>query len=258
MAELEAAVGQSLVPVEALGSPHRTLRALRPLLFADTSALAGSPLLGALPASVALAHLFARAPPGLPSPHARSGFTPAQARAPHDCPAALGCRAAVSGGCTRSLRSAWPALAERPLRGHARAGALPLGLQPCSPCLQLQHSSCSAWPAPAERPRQGLARAGALPWGWQPYSPCLQLQQSMCSAWPALAERPLRGHARAGALPPGSATLQPCPKLQEPMRTVWPALAARPLWAHARAGVLLLVLQPCSLGCSSSPAWVRS
>ena len=78
MAELEAAVGQSLAPVEALGGPHRVLRAFRPLLFLDTPALAGSPLLGALPPGVALSQLFSRAPPGLQSPHQRSGFTPAQ------------------------------------------------------------------------------------------------------------------------------------------------------------------------------------
>ena len=78
MAELEAAVGQSLAPVEALGGPHRVLRAFRPLLFLDTCALASSPLLAALPPGVALSHLFSRAPPGLQSPHQRSGFTPAQ------------------------------------------------------------------------------------------------------------------------------------------------------------------------------------
>ena len=83
MAELEAAVGQSLAPVEALGGPHRVLRAFRPLLFLDTGALAGSPLLGALPPGVALSHLFSRAPPGLQSPHQRSGFTPAQVPPAH-------------------------------------------------------------------------------------------------------------------------------------------------------------------------------
>lgn len=80
MAELEAAVAQNLLPLDAAGAPARVLRALRPLLFLETAELAASPLLGALPPSVVLHHLYSRAPPGLQLPHARSGYTPAQVR----------------------------------------------------------------------------------------------------------------------------------------------------------------------------------
>ena len=78
MAELEAAVAQNLLPLDALGAPPRVLRAFRPLLFLGGRELAASPLLGALPPSVALHHLYSRAPPALQSPHARAGITPAQ------------------------------------------------------------------------------------------------------------------------------------------------------------------------------------
>ena len=109
MAELEAAVGQSLAPVEALGGPHRVLRAFRPLLFLDTGALGGSPLLGALPPGVALSHLFSRAPPGLQSPHQRSGFTPAQVPPAHRQ--------------RPGIRVKGISLAAQALRVHARASA---------------------------------------------------------------------------------------------------------------------------------------
>jgi hypothetical protein len=78
IAELEAAVAENLVPLEAVGPPHRALRAFRPLLFLDTAALPDSLLLQALPPSVVLHHLYSRSPPALQSPHAHSGFSPAQ------------------------------------------------------------------------------------------------------------------------------------------------------------------------------------
>ena len=80
MAELEAAVADYLLPVDAVGAPHRALRAFRPLLFLGARELAASPLVPALPPSVVLHHLFSRAPAALQSPHARAGFTPAQVR----------------------------------------------------------------------------------------------------------------------------------------------------------------------------------
>ncbi|CAL8469379.1 g8920 [Coccomyxa elongata] len=78
IAELEAAVAENLLPLEAVGAPHRALRAFRALLFAPTPALADSLLLPALPRSTVLHHLYSRAPPALQSPHSRSGFSPAQ------------------------------------------------------------------------------------------------------------------------------------------------------------------------------------
>lgn len=84
IAELESAVAENLVPLEAVGAPHRALRAFRPLLFLETPALRGSLLLQALPPSVVLHHLYSRAPPALQSPHSRSGFSPAQVCDP--CP----------------------------------------------------------------------------------------------------------------------------------------------------------------------------
>lgn len=78
MADLEAAVGQSLVPLEHIGTPFRMLRAFRPLLFLDTAAILDSPLVQALPPSIVLHHLYSRAPQSLQSPHTRSGFTAAQ------------------------------------------------------------------------------------------------------------------------------------------------------------------------------------
>lgn len=45
MGELEFAVGQHLMPVQALGEAYRALRALRPLLFAETEAVPSSSFL---------------------------------------------------------------------------------------------------------------------------------------------------------------------------------------------------------------------
>ena len=44
MADLEAAVGQSLVPLEHIGTPLRVLQAFWALLFLDTAAISDSPL----------------------------------------------------------------------------------------------------------------------------------------------------------------------------------------------------------------------
>ncbi|EIE21637.1 hypothetical protein COCSUDRAFT_30131 [Coccomyxa subellipsoidea C-169] len=78
IAELEAAVAENLLPLEAVGAPHRALRAFRALLFAAAPAPGDSLLLAALPRSTVLHHLYSRAPPALQSPHSRSGFSPAQ------------------------------------------------------------------------------------------------------------------------------------------------------------------------------------
>ena len=78
MAELESAVADNLLPVDAIGAPHRVLRAFRPLIFLSTPELASSLLVSALPPSMVLHHMYSRAPAALQSPHARSGFTPAQ------------------------------------------------------------------------------------------------------------------------------------------------------------------------------------
>ncbi|CAK0784167.1 hypothetical protein CVIRNUC_007370 [Coccomyxa viridis] len=78
MAELEAAVADYLLPVDAVGAPHRVLRAFRPLIFLGTPELAASLLVAALPPSIVLHHMYSRAPAALQSPHIRSGFTPAQ------------------------------------------------------------------------------------------------------------------------------------------------------------------------------------
>ncbi|KAL4458763.1 hypothetical protein ABPG75_013628 [Micractinium tetrahymenae] len=78
LAELEAAVGQHLLPLEQLGAPARALRAFRRLLFLETTEVEGSPLLRELPRPEVLHHLYSRAPPQLESPHSRSGLTPAQ------------------------------------------------------------------------------------------------------------------------------------------------------------------------------------
>ena len=85
MAELEAAVGQNLFPVEQLGAPFRVVRAFRPLLFLETAAVRDSPLRKELPPSVVLHHLYSRAPAELQSPHARNGLSPAQVGVGHDC-----------------------------------------------------------------------------------------------------------------------------------------------------------------------------
>lgn len=78
LAELEAAVGQQLLPLEQLGGAARALRAFRRFLFLETSEVEGSPLLKELPRPEVLHHLYSRAPPLLESPHVRSGLTPAQ------------------------------------------------------------------------------------------------------------------------------------------------------------------------------------
>ena len=78
MAELELAVGQNLFPVEQLGAPYRALRAFRPVIFLETSQLAGSPLLQDLPPSVILHHLYSRGPDELQSPMQRNNLTPLQ------------------------------------------------------------------------------------------------------------------------------------------------------------------------------------
>ena len=44
MGELEFAVGQHLMPMHALGDAYRALRALRPLLFAETEGIPASSL----------------------------------------------------------------------------------------------------------------------------------------------------------------------------------------------------------------------
>jgi hypothetical protein len=75
MAELELTVGQNLFPVEQLGAPYRALRALRPIIFLDTSQLVGSPLLQDLPLSVVLHHLYSRGPDDLQSPLQRNNLT---------------------------------------------------------------------------------------------------------------------------------------------------------------------------------------
>lgn len=78
MAELESAVGASLLPAEAVGAPLRALRALRRLLFTETPDVRGSAWVADLYRPALLHHLFSRAPAALQSPHARSGLTPAQ------------------------------------------------------------------------------------------------------------------------------------------------------------------------------------
>jgi hypothetical protein len=82
IAELEAAVAENMLPLEAVGAPHRALRAFRALLFAAAPAAGESLLLAALPRSTVLHHLYSRAPPALQSPHSRSGFSPAQVPSP--------------------------------------------------------------------------------------------------------------------------------------------------------------------------------
>ena len=72
---------QNLLPVDALGTPHRLLRAFRSLLFLDMPELASQPaIMAALPPPVLVHHLYTRAPSVLQSPHTRSGYTPAQVR----------------------------------------------------------------------------------------------------------------------------------------------------------------------------------
>lgn len=78
LAEVEVAVGQHIWPLQGIGPPHGMLRSLRPFLFLETSAIAGSPLAQQLPATTVLHHLYSRAPVQLQPPHERSGLTPAQ------------------------------------------------------------------------------------------------------------------------------------------------------------------------------------
>ena len=78
IAELEAAIGEALVPAEAIGAPYRALRAFKPLLFLETTKVPGSLLLHDLPTSAVLHHLLGRAPAALQSPHAQSGITVSQ------------------------------------------------------------------------------------------------------------------------------------------------------------------------------------
>ncbi|KAH9576128.1 hypothetical protein CY35_01G146200 [Sphagnum magellanicum] len=78
ISELELVVGQTLFPVEQLGSPYRALRAFRPLLFLETSEFASNPLLQELPPSVILHHLYSRAPEELESPMRQSKLSPQQ------------------------------------------------------------------------------------------------------------------------------------------------------------------------------------
>ncbi|CAM6070594.1 unnamed protein product [Sphagnum tenellum] len=78
ISELELVVGQTLFPVEQLGSPYRALRAFRPLLFLETSEFVSNPLLQELPPSVILHHLYSRAPEELESPMRQSKLSPQQ------------------------------------------------------------------------------------------------------------------------------------------------------------------------------------
>ena len=78
MAELERAVAVHLHPVEALGAPYRALRALRPFLFLASDDVLESPLLGDLPRSCVLHHLYSHAPKELATPYQRAGLAPPQ------------------------------------------------------------------------------------------------------------------------------------------------------------------------------------
>ena len=77
--ELEAVITQQLTPAEMLGSPLKSLRSFRKLLFTENDDLAeNSALLKDLPAVVAMHHLFSRAPPVVESPHTRNKLSPSQ------------------------------------------------------------------------------------------------------------------------------------------------------------------------------------
>ncbi|MEW5299136.1 MAG: hypothetical protein WDW36_002180 [Sanguina aurantia] len=78
LAELQLAVGTHLSPLDRLGSPSHVVKAFRALLFVDTPAILGSPLLQDLPPAIALHHLFSRLPPSVKAPHERSGLSPSQ------------------------------------------------------------------------------------------------------------------------------------------------------------------------------------
>jgi conserved oligomeric Golgi complex subunit 5 len=79
--ELEAVVTQQLVPAEILGSPLKSLRSFRRLLFTETVDLENNNsqlLLKDLPAVVVMHHLFSRGPTLLESPHTRNKLSPSQ------------------------------------------------------------------------------------------------------------------------------------------------------------------------------------
>lgn len=76
--ELEAVMTQQLVPAEILGSPLKSLRSFRRLLFTESDDLENSALLKDLPAVVVMHHLFSRAPAVLESPHTRNKLSPSQ------------------------------------------------------------------------------------------------------------------------------------------------------------------------------------
>ncbi|KXZ51911.1 hypothetical protein GPECTOR_11g39 [Gonium pectorale] len=78
LAELQAAVGQALHPLEQLGAPYRAVKAFRALLFTPSAGIASNPLLAELPPTVTLHHLFSRLPVAIQAPHERSGLTPVQ------------------------------------------------------------------------------------------------------------------------------------------------------------------------------------
>lgn len=78
IAELEAAIGDSLVAAETVGAPAKALRAFKPLIFLETAKVPDSLLLHDLPSSAVLHHLLSRAPPALRSPHAQSGISVSQ------------------------------------------------------------------------------------------------------------------------------------------------------------------------------------
>lgn len=73
VAELELGVGSQLWPVEEMPI-YPTLKALKTLLFTETSALGGSSVLQDMPRIHVLHHLFSRAPLELQSPYARMGL----------------------------------------------------------------------------------------------------------------------------------------------------------------------------------------
>lgn len=75
---VQAAVGRCLFPVERLGAPFRTLRAFQTLLSMDTGDVSSGLVLRDIPKIVVLHHLYSRAPPGLASPHTRTGLSPSQ------------------------------------------------------------------------------------------------------------------------------------------------------------------------------------
>ena len=60
LAELQLAVGQSLFPLEQLVQPYRVVKAFRALLFSDVAGITTSPLIGDLPPTITLHHLFSR------------------------------------------------------------------------------------------------------------------------------------------------------------------------------------------------------